>query len=106
MTIWVPYCSLFSTLCFLALAYLHNSPAIMKVEQDISESTIFKGKLKLVYESTKMKLDLVLEVAYEQPLVKQSACWTSLVVRSPVGAIVKHLTVVRIRKETIPSSMN
>ena len=55
----------FSTLCFLALAYLHNSPAIMKGDQDISESTIFKGKLKLVYESTKMKLDLVLEVAYE-----------------------------------------
>ena len=52
-------------MCFLALAYLHNSPAIMKVDQDISESTIFKGKLKLVYESTKMKLDLVLEVAYE-----------------------------------------
>ena len=55
----------FSTLCFLALAYLHNSPATMKVDQYISESTIFKGKLKLVYESTKMKLDLVLEVAYE-----------------------------------------
>ena len=52
-------------MCFLALAYLHNSPATMKVDQYISESTIFKGKLKLVYESTKMKLDLVLEVAYE-----------------------------------------
>ena len=52
-------------MCFLALVYLHNSPAIRKVDQDISDSTIFKGKLKLVYESAKMKLDLVLEVAYE-----------------------------------------